>query len=106
VHLEDLVARPNLREESAQAKTFFFLNNVHRAPSASHGELNQPSPQFQADRPQPVKVCGCIEGQPKISLSGQMPESGTLVLDERAFRLSPAPSERRSRVHQYTMSKQ
>ena len=35
---------------------------------ASHGELNQPFPQFQADRPQSVKIFGRIEGHPNIML--------------------------------------
>jgi hypothetical protein len=37
---------------------FFTFIDPH---GASHGELNQPSPQFQADRPQSVKVYGRSE---------------------------------------------
>jgi len=40
---------------------FLFITFIEPQ-GASHGELNQPSPQFQADRPQSVKVYGSIEG--------------------------------------------
>jgi hypothetical protein len=48
----------------------FFIYNVHRAPRRFtwHGELNQPSPQFQADRPPSVKVYGRIEGHSNLML--------------------------------------
>jgi hypothetical protein len=39
-----------------------FLITFIEPHGATHGELNQPSPQFQADRPQSVKVYGHIEG--------------------------------------------
>ena len=35
---------------------------------ASHGGLNQPSPRFQADRPQSVKVYGRIQAHSNIML--------------------------------------
>ena len=44
--------------------TFFFsfFFTFIEPQGASYGELNRPSPQFQADRPQSVKVYGRIEG--------------------------------------------
>jgi hypothetical protein len=45
--------------------SFFTFIEVQ---GASHGELNQPSPQFQADRPQSVKVYGHIEGHSNLQL--------------------------------------
>ena len=42
-------------------RPIFFVTFIEPH-GASHGELNQPSPQFQADRPQSVKVYGHIEG--------------------------------------------
>jgi len=41
---------------------YFFFFPFIEPQGASHGELNQPSPQTQADRPQCVKVYGRIEG--------------------------------------------
>ena len=41
---------------------FFIFITFIEPHGATHGELNQPSPQFQADRPQSVKVYGHIEG--------------------------------------------
>jgi len=47
---------------------FFFLITFIEPHGATHGELNQPSPQFQADRPQSVKVYGHIEGHSNLML--------------------------------------
>ena len=41
---------------------FFFFLTFIEPHGATHGELNQPSPQCQVDRPQSVKVYGHIEG--------------------------------------------
>jgi len=41
---------------------FLFFLTFIEPHGATHGELNQPSPQFQADRPESVKVYGHIEG--------------------------------------------
>jgi len=47
---------------------FDFFNITFIEPHCtSHGELNQPSPQFQADRPQSVKVYGHIEGHSNLN---------------------------------------
>ena len=41
--------------------SFSFLITFIEPPGASHGGLNEPSPQLQADRPQSVKVYGRIQ---------------------------------------------
>jgi hypothetical protein len=49
---------------------------------ASHSELNQTSPQFQADRPQSVKVYGHIEGQlPALVNLSQAPAQVPLLFN-------------------------
>jgi len=48
---------------------FLFLITFIEPHGATHGELNQPSPQFQADRPQSVKVYGHIEGHSNLMLN-------------------------------------
>jgi len=47
---------------------FFFFLTFIEPHGATHGELNQPSPQFQADRPQSVKGYGHIEGHSNLML--------------------------------------
>jgi hypothetical protein len=47
---------------------FFFFFRFIEPQGAAHGELNQPSPQFQADRTQSVKVHGRIEGHSNLML--------------------------------------
>jgi len=46
---------------------------------ALHGELNQPSPLFQADRPESVTVYGRIEGHYNLMLSLLMLKHWSLV---------------------------
>jgi len=54
---------------SGLVHTFFlFLTFIEPHGATTHGELNQPSPQFQADRPQSVKVYGHIEGHSNLML--------------------------------------
>ena len=47
---------------------FIFYITFIEPHGATHGELNQPSPQFQADRLQSVKVYGHIEGHSNLML--------------------------------------
>jgi len=47
---------------------FVFIITFIQPQGASHGELDQPSPQSQADRPQSVKVYGRIEGHSVLLL--------------------------------------
>ena len=47
---------------------FFIFLTFIEPQGATHGELIQPSPQFQADRPQSVKVYGHIEGHSNLML--------------------------------------
>ena len=55
------------RNRPVQYFSFSFLTFIEPH-GATHGELNQPSPQFQADRPQSVKVYGHIEGHYNLVL--------------------------------------
>jgi hypothetical protein len=66
--LEYLTLRRSGRKASDYgAKRFLFIYNVHRAPRHyTYGDLNQPSPRFQADRLQSVKVYGHIEGHSNL----------------------------------------
>jgi hypothetical protein len=50
----------------SQACPFFFFSFFIEPHGVSHGKLNQPSPQYQADIPQSVKVYGRIEGHSNL----------------------------------------
>jgi len=56
---------------------FYFFTFIEPH-GASHGELNQPSPQIQADRPQSVKVYGHIEGHSNLMLNANFTTTCTL----------------------------
>ena len=50
------------RRHRSPRHLLFIIFTFIEPQGASHGKLNQPSPQFQADGPQSVKVDGRIEG--------------------------------------------